>query len=104
MAYPDQAKAIEIGERVERFVRDVVATYGKTTAPARCAKARAAGVLTPHILADGSHLTQRETAHRPDQVRPLAARPAGLQHRAPDEGNMYLLGKVGSDASRRSAS
>ena len=23
---------------------------------------RAAGVLTPHILADGSHLTQRETA------------------------------------------
>ena len=43
-------------------------------------KARKAGVLTPHILADGSHLTQRRDRQGPDQVRPLAAGAAGLQH------------------------
>ena len=74
MAYPDQAKAIEIGERVERFVRDVVATYERDPrledhgpspdlVKELRTKARAAGVMTPHILADGSHLTQRATAH-----------------------------------------
>ena len=67
------AKAAEIAARVEAFVRDVVVPYEKDP---RCGdhgptdelvvelrqKARAAGVLTPHILADGSHLSQRETA------------------------------------------
>ncbi len=66
-------RAAEIAARVERFVRDVVVPYERDP---RCgahgpseelvmemrAKARAAGVLTPHILDDGSHLTQRETA------------------------------------------
>ena len=42
-------------------------------------KARTAGVLTPHILPDGTHLTQRETAMAL-QVRPLAAGAACLQH------------------------
>ena len=67
------ARSEQIADRVERFVRDVVAPYEQDP---RCtahgptaelveelrAKARAAGVMTPHILADGSHLDQRETA------------------------------------------
>src|SRR5690606_29409224 len=59
-------------------------------------KARAAGVMTPHILADGSHLTQRETALvlRKTGLSPLG--PVACNTGAPDEGNMYLLGKIGS--------
>jgi len=59
-------------------------------------KARAAGVLTPHILPDGSHLSQRETALvlRMSGLSPLG--PLACNTAAPDEGNMYLLGKVGS--------
>jgi NAD(P)-dependent dehydrogenase (short-subunit alcohol dehydrogenase family) len=45
--------------------------------------------------ADGSHLTQREDGDRPQSgLSPLG--PARLNTMAPDEGNMYLLGKVGS--------
>jgi len=102
----------EIAAKVEAFVRDVVAPYEKD--PRRdhhdCPseelvaelkdKARAAGVLTPHILPDGRHLTQRETAVvlRASGLSPLG--PLALNTAAPDEGNMYLLGKVGSEAIR----
>jgi acyl-CoA dehydrogenase len=57
-------------------------------------RARAAGLLTPHILSDGSHLTHRETAlvFRAAGLSPLG--PVALNVSAPDEGNMYLLGKV----------
>ncbi|WP_369805980.1 acyl-CoA dehydrogenase family protein [Sphingobium sp. 15-1] len=59
-------------------------------------KAKAAGVLTPHILSDGSHLTQGETATVliRSGLSPLG--PLACNTMAPDEGNMYLLGKVGS--------
>ena len=59
-------------------------------------KARAAGVLTPHVLPDGSHLTQRETATVliKSGLSPLG--PLACNTMAPDEGNMYLLGKVGT--------
>ncbi|MFA7594883.1 MAG: acyl-CoA dehydrogenase family protein [Novosphingobium sp.] len=102
------AAALEIADRVERFVREEVVPYEKD--PRRdhhnCPtyelvaelrdKARAAGVMTPHILPDGSHLNQRETAAvlictGLSPLGPLACNTA-----APDEGNMYLLGKVGS--------
>jgi acyl-CoA dehydrogenase len=101
------AKAAEIAARVETFVRDIVVPYEKDP---RCGdhgptdelvaemreKARAAGVLTPHILADGSHLSQRETATvlKASGLSPLG--PVAVNTMAPDEGNMYLLGKVGS--------
>lgn len=111
MAYPDQAKAIEIGERVERFVRDVVATYERDPrleddgpAPSLVRelreRARAAGVMTPHILPDGSHLTQRATAYvlKKSGLSPLG--PVACNTGAPDEGNMFLLGKVATDAQR----
>jgi len=100
-------RAIDIGANVEAFVRTVVAPYESDP---RCGahgptddlvmemrgKARAAGVLTPHILPDGGHLTQVETAYvlRLSGLSPLG--PLAVNTMAPDEGNMYLLGKVGS--------
>jgi acyl-CoA dehydrogenase len=53
-------------------------------------------VLTPHILPDGSHLTQLETAIvlQKSGLSPLG--PLAVNTMAPDEGNMYLLGHEGS--------
>jgi acyl-CoA dehydrogenase len=101
-------RATEIADRVEAFVREVVVPYEQD--PRRDhhgaptdelvaelkEKAHAAGVLTPHILPDGSHLTQRETAVVliRSGLSPLG--PLACNTNAPDEGNMYLLGKVGS--------
>lgn len=101
-------RARAIAEKVERFVRDVVVPYEKD--PRRDShgpteslvielkdKARAAGLMSPHILEDGDHLTQRETAIvlKPSGLSTLG--PIALNTGAPDEGNMYLLGKVATD-------
>lgn len=99
-------RTADIAAKVEAFVREVVVPYEKD--PRRdhhdCpteelvaelkAKAREAGLMTPHILPDGRHLTQRETAIvlRATGLSPLG--PLALNTAAPDEGNMYLLGKV----------
>lgn len=105
-AGPERTAAI--AARVEAFVRDVVAPY--ETDPRRdhhdCPaeelvaelkqKAREAGVLTPHILPDGNHLTQRETAIVLAKTGLSPLGPLACNTAAPDEGNMYLLGKVGS--------
>ena len=111
LSYPDQALATEIGERVEKFVREVVASYERDPrleahgpSPELVtelrAKARAAGVMTPHILPDHSHLSQRGTAHvlKKTGLSPLG--PVACNTGAPDEGNMFLLGKVATDAQR----
>ena len=105
-------RAAEIGARVETFVRETVVSYEQD--PRRDShgpsddlanelkeKARAAGVLTPHIMPDGDHLSQRETAWvlRMTGLSPLG--PVACNTAAPDEGNMYLLGKVGSPAIRQ---
>ena len=101
-------RTAEIAARVEDFVRDVIVPYEKDPrrdhhdAPTdelvaeMREKARTAGVLTPHILADGSHLSQRETAIvlQRSGLSPLG--PLAVNTAAPDEGNMYLLGQVGS--------
>jgi acyl-CoA dehydrogenase len=100
-------RAAEIASRVETFVRNVVLPFEKDPRQGVHGpsdelvfelreKARAAGVLTPHIMPDGSHLTQRETALvlRMAGLSPLG--PLACNVAAPDEGNMYLLGKVGS--------
>jgi len=100
-------RAHAIAAKVEAFVRETVIPYEKDP---RCGdhgpsdelvqemrvKARAAGLLTPHILSDGSHLTQLETAIvlRKSGLSPLG--PLAVNTQAPDEGNMYLIGKVGS--------
>ncbi len=108
MAGVGMERTLEIADKVEAFVRDVVVPYEQD--PRRDhhnsptdelvaelkEKARAAGVLTPHILPDGSHLNQRETAIvlQRSGLSPLG--PLACNTNAPDEGNMYLLGKVGS--------
>jgi acyl-CoA dehydrogenase len=102
-------RATAIADRVEAFVRDVVIPYEadprfevhghgppEDMVQEMRAKARDAGILTPHILPDGSHLTQRETAVVliRSGLSPLG--PVALNTMAPDEGNMFLLGKVAS--------
>ncbi|KAF1050270.1 acyl-CoA dehydrogenase family protein [Xylophilus sp.] len=101
-----------IAERVEAFVREVVApcehdsragAHGPSAdlvAELR-AKAREAGVMTPHILPDGEHLTQLETAAvlKRSGLSPLG--PVAVNTMAPDEGNMFLLGKVATPQQKR---
>jgi len=100
-------RADTIAAKIEAFIRADVIPYERDprTGPhgpsdelvqELRAKARRAGVLTPHILPDGSHLTQRETAKAliKSGLSPLG--PLACNTMAPDEGNMYLLGKVGS--------
>lgn len=108
------ARAIAIGDKVEAFVREMIIPYEKDQrrdhhdcptqelASELRDVARDAGLMTPHILDDDSHLTQVETAHVliRSGLSPLG--PVALHVGAPDEGNMYLLGKVGSpDIKRR---
>jgi acyl-CoA dehydrogenase len=106
------AQADAIADRVEGFVRETVLPY-ENDPRARGEhgpsdelimemreKARAAGVLTPHLLPDGSHLTQRETARIliRSGLSPLG--PLAVNTQAPDEGNIYLLGHKGSDSQK----
>jgi acyl-CoA dehydrogenase len=100
-------RTAEIAAKVEAFVREVVIPYekdGRRTSHGPSDelldelkdKARAAGVLTPHILPDGSHLTQRETAAVLKKSGLSILGPLAVNTTAPDEGNMFLLGQVGS--------
>lgn len=102
-------RAREIGNKVERFVREKIAPYehdprrdhhgGPTEELLHEMRglAREAGVMTPHIMDDGSHLSQVDTAYVliRSGLSPLG--PLACNTMAPDEGNMYLLGHVGSD-------
>jgi acyl-CoA dehydrogenase len=104
------SRAKEIAGKVENFVREVIVPYecdprrdhhGAPTddlVSEMRRKARDAGVLTPHILPDGEHLTQRETATVLIQSGLSPLGPLACNTNAPDEGNIFLLGKVGSDA------
>ena len=107
MSSVSEAQVQEITRKVEGFVRDVVAPFERDP---RCgahgpsedlvlelrALAREAGVLTPHILPGGVHLSQRQTAVvlQASGLSPLG--PVAVNTAAPDEGNMYLLGKMAS--------
>jgi acyl-CoA dehydrogenase len=107
---PSQA-ARQLAAKVEKFVRDVIVPYEKDPrqgphGPSQAlveelrGKAREAGLMTPHVAADGTHLTHRETA--------LVLRASGLSHlgpvavnvAAPDEGNMFLLGKIATPSQK----
>lgn len=100
-------RALDIADSVETFVRTKVVPFeqdprlgahGPSEALSMEMKvlARDAGLMTPHILEGGSHLTQRETAAVliRSGLSPLG--PLAVHTCAPDEGNMFLLGKVGS--------
>lgn len=104
--------ALDKAQRVEKFVREVVAPYERDS---RCGghgpsdelvhelreRARSAGLMTPHIEADGTHCSHRDTARLfvAAGLSPLG--PVALNVAAPDEGNMYLLGKVASAEQKR---
>lgn len=97
--------------RIETFVREVVVPYerhgrrddhgpGDDLVAELRDQARQAGLLTPHIR-EGAHLTQRQTARvlTASGLSPLG--PVALNTGAPDEGNMYLLGRVATDDQKR---
>ena len=102
--YPSDRSRV-LAERAESFVREVMVPYERDL---RCgphgpaddlarnlrAKAGAAGVLTPHILPDGDHLTQRETAVvlRRSGLSLLA--PVAVNTMVPDEGMGELFSRV----------
>tara|TARA_B100000678_G_scaffold140223_1_gene116996 strand:+ start:6032 stop:7207 length:1176 start_codon:yes stop_codon:yes gene_type:complete len=101
-------RAAVLAEQVKAFVREMVIPFERDPrlgphgpdeglVDELREMARAFGVLTPHILADGSHLTQRETAMvlKASGLSPLG--PIACNTMAPDEGNMYLLGKIASE-------
>jgi acyl-CoA dehydrogenase len=105
----DLPRAREIAARVSEFIRTVVlpreaeAKYGEhgpdesLIAELR-EHAREAGLLTPHIPRDGTRLSHREIAVI---LRAAGWSPLGmvaLNVAAPDEGNMHLIGKVGTPA------
>jgi acyl-CoA dehydrogenase len=105
-------RAIALSERVEKFVRGVVVpferdprwgSHGPTAELVAELRdlARAQDLLTPHIGRDGGHLSQRETASvfRAAGLSPLG--PVALNVAAPDEGNMYLLGKVATETQKQ---
>ncbi|MES2186295.1 MAG: acyl-CoA dehydrogenase family protein [Pseudomonadota bacterium] len=96
-----------IADRVEAFVREVVVPYerdARNTAHGPSedlvaelrAQARAAGVMTPHILPDGSHLGQLETAAVLKRSGLSILGPVAVNTAAPDEGNMFLIGRIGT--------
>ena len=108
---PPSARSAELAARVEAFVRETIApfehdprltSHGPSEDLVRDlrALARDAGLMTPHILPDGQHLTQRETALvlTKSGLSPLG--PVALNTAAPDEGTMYLLGKIASEGQK----
>ena len=100
--------AIDMAAKVEAFVRTVVIpferdprrdSHGAPTDELLYALrdlARAAGVLTPHIRPDGTHLNQRETAVVliKSGLSPLGS--LACNTNAPDEGNIFLMSHVGT--------
>jgi acyl-CoA dehydrogenase len=111
LACPSE-RSRELAVRVEAFVRDVVAPYEKdarngphgpsTELVAELRRlASEAGLITPHILPNGEHLSQAETAPvlASSGLSPLG--PVALNTMAPDEGNMFLLGKVATHEQKR---
>ncbi len=106
----ERSKAL--ADRVEKFVRETVVPYerdprntshGPSDDLVRELRdlARKAGLMTPHILPDGSHLTQLETAAvlKRSGLSPLG--PIAVNTMAPDEGNMFLIGKVATPAQKK---
>ena len=101
-----------IAARVEAFVRDVVIGYehdqrltphGPSDALLRELRgiAREAHVLTPHMPVDGAHLSHSETVPvlKAAGLSPLG--PVAVNVMAPDEGNMFLLSRVATEAQKR---
>lgn len=95
----------DLVERIDRFIRDVVIPYetddrrgphgpsDELVAELRD-RARSAGLLTPHIGADGGHASNSAMAPLFRAAGYSTLGPLALNIMAPDEGNMYLLHKI----------
>ncbi|MFM0632065.1 acyl-CoA dehydrogenase family protein [Paraburkholderia xenovorans] len=104
IACPSQ-RSEKLAERVESFIRDVVVPYerdprngphgpsAQLVAELRQLASRD-GLMTPHILPNGEHLSQAETAAVLERSGLSPLGPVAVNTMAPDEGNMFLLGKV----------
>jgi acyl-CoA dehydrogenase len=100
----------EFAARVERFVREIVIPFerdprwGAHGPDAEMVKemrdlARRFEVMTPHIRA-GVHLSHRDTALILEAAGRSPLGPVAVNGAAPDEGNMFLLGKVATSHQR----
>ncbi len=105
------ARGRDIAARVERFVRDVVIPYERDPrwgahgpSPEMVDEmrdhARAAGVMTPHVPDGAGHLSHRDTAIVLEAAGLSPLGPVAVNVAAPDEGNMFLLGKVATSAQK----
>jgi len=104
---PQTTAGEDIARQVEHFVREVIAPF---ESDARCEAhgpseilvqeirglARESSLMTPHILPDGTHLSHRDTAKVLIAAGLSPLGPIALNVMAPDEGNMFLLGQVGT--------
>ncbi len=106
---PAEVTVAERVARIETFIKEVVIPFetdprngghGPDESLVRELRqlARAAGLLTPQRTPDGKLLSHRDTAQlfRAAGYSPLG--PVALNIMAPDEGNMYLLERVASQA------
>lgn len=104
---PEAARsdAARVASEVETFVRAAIIPYEQDPRQGRHGPsddlvvelrelARGAGLLTPQIRADGTHRSHRETAPIFRAAGLSLLGPVALNVMAPDEGNMYLLGRV----------
>lgn len=95
----------QIAAKVEKFVREIIVPYERDKrwtahgpSPEMVAemrlRARTAGLMTPHVTANGEHRSHGDTAVilRAAGLSPLG--PVALNVAAPDEGNMFMLSKV----------
>lgn len=111
MSLNDLDRGQEIATRVEAFVREVIIPYEKDQRAEAHGptdelvdemrdRARAAGLLTPHIPGGDTHVSHRSTALilQAAGLSPLG--PVALNVMAPDEGNIYMLGQVANAAQK----
>lgn len=106
----NEADVTKLVERVQEFVRQRVIPYerdprnnsshGPEESLVREMRVAAsdAGLLTPHIRPDGAHLSHRDTARVFRAAGYSLLGPVALNVMAPDEGNMFLLGKIATPA------
>lgn len=98
----------DLSSKIETFVRDVVVPYesdprNEDHGPSEDLVvelrdlARKAGVMTPHILKSGEHVSQRDTASLLKKTGLSALGSIACNTASPDEGNMFLLGKAANE-------
>ncbi|RIA37960.1 acyl-CoA dehydrogenase [Hephaestia caeni] len=105
------AAADALADRVRAFIDEIIVPYERdprwgTHGPDDALvqemrdHARSRGLLTPNVRPDGTHLSHRDTAKvlRAAGHSPLG--PVALNVAAPDEGNIYLLSHIATDAQR----